>query len=58
MTLTDFVKHTKEDLNNFQANLSELPERSEFSRAKWMQWFLDWLEWKTEMHEEYWGEEK
>ena len=59
VTQKTFVKIMKQQLTKFDRNLSNfnlLPPKKR-SMTQWMTWFLDWSEWKTEMHDEYWGEE-
>ena len=53
MNLSEFVGELKGDIDCFEADLAELnaPPRT---KEEWMITLLLWLEWETEMHNEYW----
>ncbi len=56
MKVNTFVERLVVDAENFGTNMVNLDEYGvERTRGEWMEWFLRWAEWKTEMHREYWG---
>ncbi len=58
MTLAQFVKRLMINLLNFEINMRNLNETREKPLETWMEWFLRWAEWETDMHDEYWNIEK
>lgn len=54
--LSEFVLYMIKKIVQFEMNLMKQHRETLNTPAKWMRWFLNWMEWETEMHEEYWGE--
>lgn len=56
MNIEAFVVDLRENVRQFGVNLNNLEGRyTERTREEWMEMFLRWAEWQTDMHEEYWG---
>jgi hypothetical protein len=56
MTLREFIDWIVKQIATFAVNLSKVADKPQ-SRKAWMQTFLDWMEWGTEMQDEYWPDE-
>lgn len=61
MDVHEFCSMLGNDIKNFEKNmLSEIdnPKIQEWHNSLdqegWMDAFLRWMEWKTDMHDEYW----
>jgi hypothetical protein len=59
MTLLGFIKKMSIGIINFHSNLNKLGIRddSDGSKEYWMKLFLAWMEWETDVHDLYWGDE-
>lgn len=57
MTLKDFVRKVMTNLLNFEINMRNLKFEETLTARGWMEMFLSWSEWETEMHDDYWPEE-
>lgn len=53
MDVDTFCNELARDIENFKINLKD----SSMSRSEWMKTFLDWVEWETDVHEEYWEDD-
>lgn len=57
MKLYEFIKMLSVSVINFHSNLQNLGMNNEDnSKKRWMEIFLAWMEWETDMHSEYWEE--
>jgi hypothetical protein len=56
LNITQFVVYLLQSVRDFGSNLRYSPQSH--TKEEWFQIFLNWMEWKTEMHKEYWEEEK
>ena len=54
-SIDEFWKNLLHDVNTFRANMHKLHANPK-TRREWMQAFLAWMEWETDMMEEYWEE--
>ena len=54
MRLEDFTDIMNDYLFNFGVNVNDGKEKT---ATEWMEMFLRWSEWKTDMHNEYWRED-
>lgn len=55
MKIEHFVVDLREQVRMFGINLTNLEGRhSERTPEEWMEMFLRWSEWQTDMHDEYW----
>lgn len=50
-----FQKDMLHNINMFAKNMENL-KHGEETKRQWMDMFLRWCEWGTEMDDEYWGE--
>ncbi|KKN14376.1 hypothetical protein LCGC14_0996810 [marine sediment metagenome] len=57
MTLKEFINRMMTDLLNFDINMENLNHTSPMPPKKWMELYLAWTEWETDMQQEYWPEE-
>jgi len=49
-----FAAELERLVSNFKDNMVDLHFLGHKSREYWMTCFLEWAEWETSMHEEYW----
>lgn len=58
MKIENFTVQMREAVRNFGINMANLEGRNtERTPDEWMEMFLRWSEWQTDMHDEYWGSE-
>ena len=57
MTLVEFTVWLIGEVTKFLVNLSKNGFQP-MSRKEWFKTFLAWMEWETEMHDEYWPEDE
>jgi len=57
MELDSFVRMISKSTISFHHNMInlELAEKKK-TKEEWMDMYIRWMEWKTDMHKEYWGE--
>ena len=56
-TLERFSVALEDMQEDFYQNLIKLDYPEDRTKDQWMDLFLRWAEWKTDMHERYWGPE-
>ncbi len=59
MKLKNFVTCMQQDLSMFQKNIETATKtawlaRTDRTNEEWMDCFLRWMEWHTDMHDSYW----
>jgi hypothetical protein len=54
MNLHEFAQFLRGNVDNFEKNLKNMPDLHVW-KEDWMQTFLNWAEWQTEVHELYWS---
>ena len=52
--LSRFIGELEEMGDDFYHNLTNLGDTTRQTKEKWMEMFLRWAEWKTEVHDEHW----
>ena len=52
--LNKFVGEIENDADTFHHNMVNQDITDPKSKEEWMQLFLDWLEWKTDRHDDFW----
>lgn len=57
MTLNEFIDMNISNLNTFKNNMNSL-HLNDKSKGEWMETYLAWLEWTTDLHDAFWGIER
>jgi len=58
VSIEDFFLLMENNINAFKENMKNVHLKEMKSDEAWMETFLRWCEWKTDMHDAYWGEDE